>query len=167
MKDIVATATEAARDMAVRPASKVLDAVADRIASRIRARKPKLNVVFNPQQCFWTIGGEGQRDGSIRELMSIHLRAAFAHDNPHEQIVITEAYVRGAQPRFGTFMVALPPSRVTDATIAMMLLPIKGKKGKPFSSRIILKDQFGRTYRTQNYTFRWAESPLPPLPRSS
>src|SRR5271165_765763 len=157
----VAAATKAAKDVAVKPVSKVLDAVADRISARIRARKPKLNVVFNPRQCLWTVGGELQKDGTFKEIMSIWFWADFAHDNPGEHLVITEAYVSGTQQKFGTFKTGIPAGRITTEMVMMSLVPIKGKRGQPFSSRIILRDQFGRKYKTKEASFRWVESPLP------
>lgn len=48
--------------------------------------------------------------------------------------------------------------------ISAIVLPILGTPGQPLETRFILKDQFGRVYKTTKKSFRWASSGIENLP---
>ncbi|MFI5117793.1 MAG: hypothetical protein ACHP8B_13970 [Terriglobales bacterium] len=148
-----------------RPITTILNAAAERLAERIKRRKPRIHVVFNPQQCMWSIGGIGQHDGSIKKTMSVMFWGTFSNDDDKQPVVITEAFPPGTEQQFASFEIVIPPrGRPVRAMVHATVLPIIGTPGKLLRTRFILKDQLGRKYRTRKTNFRWASSGIEKLP---
>ena len=138
---------------------------AEAIASGIERRKPRLNVVFNPQQCTWGISGIGQKDGSIKKAMTVAFWGTFASDDDNVVLEILEAYPEGTRQQLGTFRFRVPPKgRPIDAMVHAIVLPILGMPRSPLTVRFVLKDQFGRVYKTNKTIFRWVSSGIEKLP---
>lgn len=132
---------------------------------RARRRKPRVHVVFNPQQCVWGIGGLGQPDGKLKKVMSVHFWGIFSNDSDREPIVILEAFPEGTEQQMASFQPVIPPrGRPVRVMISAIVLPILGTPGQQLETRFILKDQFGRVYKTTKKSFRWASSGIENLP---
>jgi hypothetical protein len=142
------------RDL-LKPVITVADAIAGRLATWIGRRKPRLDVVFNRQVCVWSVGGILQKQGAPLETMQVIFRADFSHDG-EKTLLIKQAYLKGTQEQFGTITkFAIPPQKIVNAQMAMTLRPVIGTRGKPVTTRIILRDEIGRKYKTSPIVLRW------------
>jgi hypothetical protein len=125
----------------------------------LKRRKPRLHTVFNPQQCTWGISGIYQVNGTVKKTMSAHFSATFTNYDDNEPLVILEAYPEGTRQQFGTFPFTVPPQGCPiDAMVHATVLPVLGSPEQPLEMRFVLKDQFGRTYKTSKATFRWVSA---------
>jgi hypothetical protein len=105
----------------------------------------------------WCIAQQGQRDGSLKDMMQAMFWADFNHDDPKLTLVIVDAYPQGTRPQIGMITkFAVPPNKIVQQQVAAIVLPIIAKKGKPWVGRFILVDQFQRKYKTKKMSFRWA-----------
>jgi len=78
------------------------------------------------------------------------------HDDPKQSIIITAAFPKDTQPQHGLISnIVIPPNQMVHEQVVAIVSPIVGEKGKPWTGRIILTDQFHRRYKTQKATFRW------------
>lgn len=135
----------------------------DKLPRSTRHRKPRLHVVYDFNQCIWGIGGQLQRDGSLKKVMSIHFWAVITNDSD-ESIAILEACPEGAEPQLGSFQQVILPHRPVRQMISAFALPILGTVGEPLRTRFVLKDQYGRRYYTPQTNFRWVSSGIEKLP---
>ena len=63
-------------------------------------------------------------------------------------------------PGFTPFEV--PPGRLVKQHLVAFVAPVVGIKGKDWTGRLIVVDQFHRKYKTQKTTFKW----VGPAPQS-
>jgi len=135
----------------------LLKAGADRVALWIERRKPRLYVHFDPVISLWCIGQQQQRYGPPLEMMQVTFRADFNHDDPRQTLVITEAYPEGTTPQLGMVQkFKIPAETMVDEQVTVFVTPIVAEKGKAWTGRIVLVDQFQRKHKTKKATFRWA-----------
>jgi hypothetical protein len=134
---------------------KLLAAIADRIVTRLSHRKPNLYVHFVPGNLLWCIA----QQGPSLELMQVSFWADFNHDDPKETLVITAAYPKGTTPQVDMTKFKISPYEMVKEQISAFVTPVVGKKGKPWTGRIVLLDQFQRKYRTKRATFSWVGTP--------
>jgi hypothetical protein len=97
-------------------------------------------------------------------MMQAMFWADFSHDDPKQTLVIIDAYPDGTHPQIGMFKFAIPPGKLVQEQVASFVLPVKAKKGEPWTGRFVLVDQFQRKYRTKKVTLRWVGHPPPPEP---
>jgi len=135
-------------------------AVFDRLALWIGKRKPKLYVHFQPGTNIWCIANSGPGPGpSAIEYMQVVFRANFTNDDLNEAIVIVDAYPVGTTSQVAAFIeFAIPPHAIVKQQIVALVGPVIGKKGKPWTGKIVLVDQFLRKRKTQKTTFKWVGS---------
>ena len=144
-----------------KPFSSLLNPLAERIGNWVGRRKPRLYIHFIPSQILWCVAWQGQKDGTSIEMMQAMFWADFNHDDQRETLVIMDAYPQGTQPQIGMIdKFKIPPRCTVYKQVAAIVLPIKGKKGKPWVGRFVLVDQFQRKYKTIKITFRWMGPPL-------
>lgn len=102
-----------------------------------------------------------QADGPPIEIMNVHLTADFNHDDEDQDLVIMNMYPEGTQnrvPGFSQFQI--PPHRVLmHQQLVCFAVPVIGRKGHPWTGRLILIDQFQRRYKTGKATYRWTGPP--------
>jgi len=132
----------------------------------VRRRKPKIHVVYQLSQCIWCIGGQMQPKGGMKKMMQIVFWANFTTDSD-EPLVILEAYPENTTPQLSSFPSRIEPKKLNRFMIAAFVLPILGVEGEPLRTRFILKDQYGRVYRTPATEFRFVDSGLDRVPKVS
>lgn len=133
-------------------------------SARVKVRtKPKLNIVYDVNQCIWSVGGQLQKDGSFKRVMSVHFWAVITNDSD-EALVILESYPEGTKPQLGGVQPVIPPRRPMRQMMFALVLPVTGTPGQPLETRWVLKDQYGRNYYTPRTTFRWVSSGIEKLP---
>jgi hypothetical protein len=129
----------------------------------IRRKKPKLNVVYTIGQAVWSIGGQMQPSGKMKKLMQISFWATFTTDGD-EPVLILEAYPEGTDPILSATMHRIEPRRLNRIMISAFVLPILGTVGDPLKTRFVLKDQYGREYKTPKTEFRFISSGIEKQP---
>jgi hypothetical protein len=140
-----------------KPIGNILEPVTKRIGGFLGHPKPRLYVHFSKRQLAWCIaGGNGQL-----EMMQVVCTAEIAHDDPHQTLIILDSYPNGARSEMGTTAThfVIPPETVVRETFASFSTPVIGKKGQPWTGRLVLVDQFKRKYKTERVTFQWAGAP--------
>jgi hypothetical protein len=141
-----------------KPIGSLLNPVAQRIGGKLGHRKPHLYVHFVLPQTVWCIARNGDQ-----EAMQIVFWADFNHDDPQQTLIITDAYPKGTRSEIRTVInFPVPPGQMVREQVATFAVPIKGEKGKPWTGRIILLDQFKRKYKTDKIAFRWVGAVTPP-----
>ena len=142
-----------------KPFSSLLNPPAERIGKWLGLRKPRLYVHFNPRQLVWNIGAQTQPDGTKLDVMHVHLNAGFTHDDDKQTLLIMNAFPEGTEnflPALVQFQI--PPHVMVSQQIVAFVQPVIGEKGKPWTGRFILIDQFQRRYKTKVATYRWSGS---------
>ncbi len=143
-------------DNLTKPFSSLLNPIAERLGKWFGRRKPHLYVHFNPSQTVWCITKHSERDGSSTEMMHAMFWADFNHDDPKQTLIIMDGYPEGTHSQIVTVSdFVIPPGEIVDQQVIAIVLPIKGEKGKPWTGRFILVDQFQRKYKTKKVTFKW------------
>jgi hypothetical protein len=132
-----------------------LAAIAERMAQRIRRRKPNLYIHFKLNSVVWCIAQQPQKQGPPREMMQIVFWANFNHDDPTQTLVITSAYPQGTTPHVGVMTFTIPPETMVNEQVLAIVSPIVGEKGKDWTGKIVLVDHFQREYQTKKITFKW------------
>jgi hypothetical protein len=80
----------------------------------------------------WCIAQQGQRDGSLKDMMQAMFWADFNHDDPKLTLVIVDAYPQGTRPQIGMITkFAIPPNKIVQQQVAAIVVPIIATKGKP------------------------------------
>jgi len=139
-----------------KPFSSLLNPLAERIGQRLGRRKPRLYVHFNPTQLVWGIGTQKQTREPDLEMMHIHLTAGFNHDDDKQTLVIMDAFPEGTQNRMPALsQFEIRPHTLVNQQVVAFVVPVVGEKGKPWTGRFIIVDQFQRRYKTQRATYRW------------
>jgi hypothetical protein len=134
-----------------KPFSQLLNPLLERIGNRLGRRKPHLYVHVNVMQAIWCIA----KNGDV-EIMQAVFWAEFNHDDPKQTLVIMDAYPVGTRPQISaTSKFSVGPGQIVTEQIGAYVLPIKGERGKPWSGRFILVDQFHRKHKTQKITLKW------------
>ena len=89
--------------------------------------------------------------------MQVMFSADFNHDDHKHGLAMVEAYLEGTRLEISAMdKFVIPPNEIVSERIVVMVLPVKGEKGKPYTGRFILIDQFKRKHRTEKITFTWA-----------
>jgi len=141
-----------------KPVASLLNPIAERIGGGLGHRKPRLYVHFETNPMVWCIAKNGDQ-----EVMQIVFWADLNHDDPRQTLIITDAYPKGARSELRTLNFAVPPGQMVHEQVVSFSVPIKGEKGKPWTGRLILVDQFKRKHKTDKATFRWAGDSVPKL----
>ena len=135
----------------------LLKAIAERVALWVERRKPKLYVHFNLGTLIWCIAHQQQRQGPPLEMMQVTFWAGFNHDDPKQTLVITDAYPKGTTPQLAMLdRFKIPPQTIVKEQVTTFVVPVAGEKGKAWTGRIVLVDQFQRKHKTKKATFHWA-----------
>jgi hypothetical protein len=122
----------------------------------MRHRKPRLHVHFAPGHEFWSVGQEMQRDGTFIETMQMNFSADFTHTGYQQSLIITDAYPKGTTPRVPMMTkFDIPPEVMATEQVSIIVRPVVGKKGKPWTGRIIFVDHYNRKHRSDIITFQW------------
>jgi hypothetical protein len=133
----------------------LFEALLERLTIRVLKRKPKVYVQFEPNTVLWCVA----KSGDI-EYMQITCQIRITHDDQRNSLVITDAYPVGTNTEIkamGEFKI--PSNTLANERIASIARPMIGEKGKPWTGKIVLVDQFNRKYKTQKATFKWAGLP--------
>jgi hypothetical protein len=139
----------------VKSLSGLLKAGFDRIALWIGRRKPKLYVHFQPGTSLWCIAHSGPGPSAI-EYMQVICSASLTHDDHTQAMIIVDAYPVGTTSQVRALQeFTIPPHVMVKEQITAIVGPVVGKKGKPWTGKLILVDQFLRKHKTQNVTLRW------------
>jgi hypothetical protein len=128
-------------------------AAIDRAALWVGRRKPRAFVHVRPGTSVWCVAK--QQNPQV-EYMQIVCTTNVTHDDPKLALVFLDAYPKGTTtqvPLFQAFAVA--PKTIANEQIAAIVSPIVGKKGKPWTGKLVLVDQFKRKYKTDKITFQW------------
>ena len=104
-----------------------------------------------------------QPNGKMKKMMQISFWATFTTDGD-EPILLLEAYPEGTDPIVSTLMHRVEPRRLNRIMISAFVLPILGTVGEPLKARFILKDQYGREYKTPKTEFRFISSGIEKQP---
>ncbi len=123
----------------------------------IRRKKPKLNVVYTIGQAVWSVAGQLQPSGKMKKMMQISFWATFTTDGD-EPMLILEAYPEGTTPILSSAMDRVEPRQLNRVMISAFVRPILGTIGEPLMTRFVLKDQYGREYKTPTTSFRFVSS---------
>jgi hypothetical protein len=115
-------------------------AVFDRLSLWVSGRKPKLYVNFEPGVSVWCIATSGNI-----EYMQVVCRANITHDDPKMALVITDAYPAGTTTQVRAMSeFEIPPHSLVKEQIVSIAGPLIAEKGKPWTGKIVLVDQFLR-----------------------
>jgi hypothetical protein len=131
-------------------------ALFDRLALWMSRRKPKLYVYFQPGMNLWCIA-RSDATPTATEYMQVICQVSVTHDDPKIALVIIDAYPVGTTtqvPAMSEF--DIPPQTMVKERIVSIAGPMIGEKGKPWTGKIVLVDQFLRKYKTRKVTFKWA-----------
>jgi hypothetical protein len=135
-----------------KPFASLFNPIAERIGNRLGRRKPRLYVHVQAQTSLWCIAQQG-----TTELMQVMFSADLNHDDHKHGLAIIEAYLEGTRVEIGMMdKFVIPPNEIVTERIGAMVLPVKGEKGKPYTGRFILVDQFKRKHKTEKITFKSA-----------
>jgi hypothetical protein len=122
---------------------------------RVDHRTPRLYVHPVKSTSVWCIGHQG-----TIEIFQFVFDADLNHDHEKQTIVIMDAYPKGMQSQIQTMSpVRVPPTTMIREQINALVLAFRVKRGKPFSTRFVLVDQFQRKHETQKISFTWVGSP--------
>lgn len=133
----------------------LLKAGFDRVAHWLGRRKPKLYVHFQPGTSIWCIAHSGPGP-SATEYMHLVCSANITHDDLKQAMVIVDAYPVGATSQVKAMQdFTIPPQEMVKEQIVAIVGPVVGKKGKPWTGKIVLVDQFLRKHKTEKVTFKW------------
>ena len=133
-----------------KPFASLLNPVAERIGNWLGRRRPRLYVHFEPTQSLWCLSHNGDQ-----ELMQVMFSAGFNHDDPKQTLVIMDAYPSGTHVEIpGNDKFSVPPGQVVRERVYVFVSPVPAK-GKPWTGRFILVDQFHRRHKTQKVVLRW------------
>jgi len=96
------------------------------------------------------------------ELMQVTFAADFSHDDPVQTITIIDAYAEGTRPYLNfpvSQRLAVKPPELVSTNPHMMVLvkPVVGTEGKPWTGRIIFIDQRHRLYESEKFEFKYEE----------
>lgn len=132
-----------------KPFELIITPIAERIGAWLR-RKPRLHIHFLPLNCYWNIATQGDT-----ELMQIRLAADFAHDGLKESLIIADMYPKGTRSwkAFDQFMIR--PGDFSRKTCVLFVRPIIAEKGKDWTGRLVLVDQFKRKYKSDVFRYTW------------
>ena len=126
-------------------------AIVDRLALWIGRRKPKLYAHFQPGTSVWCIANSG----SV-EYMQIVCRVSLTHDDLKQGIIIVDVYPFGTTSQVSaTLEINIPPQEMVKEQLVAIVSPILGKKGEPWTGKLVLVDQFLRKHKTEKVTFKW------------
>lgn len=134
-----------------KPLASLLNPIAERMGGTLGHRKPRLYVHFTPPQMLWCIAKNGEQ-----EIMQTVCWADINHDDVQQTLIITDVYPQGSHSELRVANFVVPPGQMVHEQVKSFSLPIKGEKGKPWTGRLILIDQFKRKHKTDKATFRWA-----------
>jgi hypothetical protein len=122
-----------------------------RVALRVKGRKPRLHVHLSPASLMWGVA----QSGSL-EMMQLSFSASFNHDDRNQTLVIVDAYLKGTIPQLEMrHKFEVPPETMVDQRLVVSVTPVVGEKGKDWTGRVVLLDQFRRKYKLMKATFRW------------
>lgn len=141
-----------------KPFTNLLNPVTERVGAWLGKRKPRLHVHFHPMQLVCSVGKEMQNDGSQIEVMHIHAMVDLTHDDDRQAIIIVNVYPEGTKnriPSLSQFRIA-PRKMLSHCQLLSLAVPVVGQKGKPWTGKLILVDQFERRYKTKDATYRWS-----------
>lgn len=140
----------------IKPFTNIFNPVTERIGKWLGRRKPKLYVHFHATQLLWSVGHELQPDGSKLEIMNIHLTADFTHDDDKQTLLIVDVHPEGAQSRVRLSELCIRSGELlSHLQLVSFAVPVIGDKGKPWTGKLVLVDQFERQYKTKRATYRW------------
>ena len=133
----------------------LFDALIERLTILVLKRKPKVYVQFEPNTILWCVA----KAGDI-EYMQISCQIRITHDDQRNALIITDAYPTGTKTEIKAMdEFKIPSNTLANERIASIVGPMIGEKGKPWTGKIVLVDQFNRKYKTQKATFKWAGLP--------
>lgn len=144
-------------EVVTKPLAVVSDAVSTRLKILLR-RKPRLLVNFHPGTPMWCLAHAG-----TEPLMQMMFMADFTHDDPDQTIILIEAYLKGAKPKFHfQELIAIDAEELVTPryNVHFMVTPVIGDEGKDWTGRVYFIDQFHRAYKTRKVEFRWAGGPV-------
>ncbi|MGC2724569.1 MAG: hypothetical protein WA224_11465 [Candidatus Acidiferrales bacterium] len=142
-----------------------LEAGFNRLTTWIGRRKPKLYVHFETGTCIWCIARSGP-EPSATEYMQLMCSANITHDDLKQAMVIVDAYPVGTTSQIRAMEeFTIPPEEMVKERIMTIVGPVVAKKGKPWTGRIVLVDQFLRKHKTQKVAFKWVGSSSAPSTR--
>jgi hypothetical protein len=91
--------------------------------------------------------------------MQVVCSASFTHDDLTQAMIIVDAYPEGTTPQVMAMQeFTIPPQEMVKERIMVIVGPVVAKKGKSWTGRIVLVDQFLRKHKTQKVTFKWVGS---------
>jgi hypothetical protein len=134
----------------------LFEALVERMTIRVLKRKPKVYVQFEPNTILWCVA----KAGDI-EYMQITCQIRITHDDQRNALIITDAHPIGTKTEIKAMdEFKIPSNTLGNERVASIVGPMIGEKGKPWTGRVVLVDQFNRQYKTQKATFKWAGPPV-------
>jgi hypothetical protein len=128
----------------------------DRLALWVSRRRPKLYVHFQPGTNIWCTANSGPGPNPP-EYMQVVCQVTITHDDPQNSLIIIDAYPVGTKTQVQALSeIKIPPHTMVKERIVSIVAPMIGEKGKPWTGKMVLVDQFLRKYKTGKMTFKWA-----------
>jgi hypothetical protein len=124
-----------------------------------KAKEPRLHSVWNNSQTFWHLGRRGQEP-----MMQIGGWIDLTSSNTEEVIYLLAAYIDGQ--RSDIFMdVAVKPNMVNREQVMLyMVPPLETDPTNPFTTTVVVEDQYNREYELPVHTFRATPGQFSPPP---
>jgi hypothetical protein len=89
--------------------------------------------------------------------MQVVFTASLTHDDLKQAMIITDAYPVGTTPQVSAMLeFTIRPEEMVKEQVVAIVSPVLGKKGEPWTGKIVFVDQFQRKHKSQRVTLKWA-----------
>ena len=130
-------------------------AILDHFANWVSHRKPKLYVHFQPGTNIWCIAHAGPGPSAI-EYMQVVFTANLTHDDLKQGLIIVDAYPVGTASQVKAMdEIIIPHGEMVKERVVAIVGPVIATKGKAWTGKFVLVDQFQRKHKTQKATFMY------------